>query len=64
MFLGTMFIGWNEILNSCVATICVEDQRELGTAIGFGGSSRSFVSTICATYVPDAPSMYLTITEV
>ncbi|KAB5578315.1 fungal trichothecene efflux pump [Coniochaeta sp. 2T2.1] len=49
MFLGSMFIGWNEILNSCVATICVKDQRELGTAIGFGGSSRSFVSTVCAT---------------
>lgn len=49
MFFGALLIGYNEILNSVVATICVVDQREIGTAIGFGGSSRSFVSTVCAT---------------
>lgn len=48
-FLATMFIGWNEILNSTVATICIDDQREIGTATGAGGSARSTISTICST---------------
>jgi hypothetical protein len=48
-FLATTFIGWNEILNSAVATICIDDQREIGTATGAGGSARSTISTICST---------------
>ena len=48
-FLATMFIGWNEILNSTVATISIDDQREIGTATGAGGSARSFISTVCST---------------
>ena len=48
-FLATAFIGYNEILNSTVATICIDDQREIGTATGAGGSARSFISTICST---------------
>jgi hypothetical protein len=49
MFFGCFFVGWNEILCSCIATICVVDQREIGSAIGMGGSMRSVISTICAT---------------
>ncbi|PGH26769.1 hypothetical protein AJ80_01533 [Polytolypa hystricis UAMH7299] len=49
MFLGSSFIGWLEILVSTFCSICVVDQRELGTAIGFAGSARSTISTICAT---------------
>jgi len=48
-FLTTAFIGWNEILNSAVATIVIDDQREIGTATGAGGSARSTISTICST---------------
>jgi len=48
-FLAAAFIGWNEILNSTVATICIDDQREIGTATGAAGSARSFISTICST---------------
>lgn len=51
VFLAAAFIGWNEILNSAVATICIRDQREIGTATGIAGSARSFISTICSTYV-------------
>ncbi|KAF2102319.1 MFS general substrate transporter [Rhizodiscina lignyota] len=49
VFLAALFIGWNEILCSTVSTICIDDQREIGTATGVGGSSRSFISTICST---------------
>ncbi|KAF2122211.1 fungal trichothecene efflux pump [Lophiotrema nucula] len=49
VFLAAAFIGWNEILNSTVATICISDQREIGTATGIAGSARSFISTICST---------------
>lgn len=48
-FLATTFIGYNEILNSTVATISIDDQREIGTATGAGGSARSFISTVCST---------------
>ncbi|KAJ4354329.1 uncharacterized protein N0V89_006064 [Didymosphaeria variabile] len=49
VFLAAAFIGWNEILNSTVATIVINDQREIGTATGIAGSARSFISTICST---------------
>ena len=49
VFLAASFIGWNEILNSTIATICIADQREIGTATGIAGSARSFISTICST---------------
>ncbi len=49
LLLGTTFIGANECLTSTCATICIKDQREIGTALGIGGSSRSFVSTLCGT---------------
>ena len=48
-FLATAFVGYNEILNSTVATISIDDQREIGTATGAGGSARSFISTVCST---------------
>ena len=48
-FFATAFIGYNEILNSTVATISIDDQREIGTATGAGGSARSFISTVCST---------------
>jgi hypothetical protein len=49
VFLATAFIGYNEILNSTVATISIDDQREIGTATGAGGSARSTISTVCST---------------
>jgi hypothetical protein len=49
VFIGASFIGWNEILCSVVSTICIDDQREIGTATGIAGSARSFISTICST---------------
>ena len=49
MLLGTTLIGANECLSATMATICIHDQREIGTALGIGGSSRSFVSTLCGT---------------
>ncbi|KAF2101751.1 MFS general substrate transporter [Rhizodiscina lignyota] len=49
LLLGTTFIGANECLTSTCATICLDDQREIGTALGIGGSSRSFFSTLCST---------------
>ena len=49
MFIGTSFIGAVELLASCIASILVKDQREIGTVIGFAGSVRSTISTICST---------------
>lgn len=49
LLLGSTFIGANECLTSTCASICIADQREIGTALGIGGSSRSFVSTLCGT---------------
>ncbi|KAB5525517.1 fungal trichothecene efflux pump [Coniochaeta sp. 2T2.1] len=49
IFLASFFIGWNELINSAVATISIDDQREIGTATGAGGSSRSLISTVCST---------------
>jgi hypothetical protein len=49
LLLGTTFIGANECLTSTCATICIDDQREIGTALGVGGSSRSFISTLAST---------------
>ncbi len=49
IFLASFFIGWNELLNSTVATISISDQREIGTFAGTGGSARSLISTICST---------------
>ena len=47
--LGTFLIGINECLTSAAATLSLHDQREIGTAIGLGGSLRSFVSTLAST---------------
>lgn len=51
MFIGTTLIGMVELLASTMSSILVKDQREIGTVIGFAGSVRSTISTICATYV-------------
>ncbi|CAK7215234.1 hypothetical protein SBRCBS47491_002413 [Sporothrix bragantina] len=48
IFFASFFIGWNELLNSTVATITIDDQREIGTYAGTGGSARSLISTICS----------------
>lgn len=49
LLLGTLLIGINECLTSGAATVSLTDQREIGTAIGLGGSLRSFVSTLGST---------------
>jgi hypothetical protein len=49
LLLGTTLIGLNECVTSAAATLCLTDQREIGTAIGLGGSLRSFVSTLGST---------------
>jgi hypothetical protein len=46
MFLSSYFIGWVEMINSNVSSIVLEDQREIGTAVGTGGSARSFFASI------------------
>lgn len=46
---GSVLIGYNECVTAVVATICIDDQREIGTALGIGGSIRSFVSTVASS---------------
>jgi Fungal trichothecene efflux pump (TRI12) len=47
--LGCFCIGWNEAICLTNAGVEVEDQREIGTAIGFAGSLRACISTIAQT---------------
>jgi hypothetical protein len=49
MALGCFFIGWNETVCLANAGIEVEDQQEIGTAVGMAGSIRSSISTICSS---------------
>jgi hypothetical protein len=49
ILLGSTLIGINECLTATCSGICIEDQRELGAALGIGASSRSFVSTLAGT---------------
>jgi hypothetical protein len=49
ILLGTTLIGINECLTATCSGLCIEDQRELGAALGIGASSRSFVSTLAGT---------------
>lgn len=52
MALAGFFIGWNESVCLANAGIEVDDQQEIGTAVGMAGSIRSGISTICsAVYV-------------
>jgi hypothetical protein len=49
LLLGCIFVGFVECITATLSTICLNDQREIGTALGLGGSSRSFVSTLGST---------------
>lgn len=49
LFAGCFFIGIVETFCAVSSGLLVKDQREIGTVIGFGGSMRSVISTICAT---------------
>jgi hypothetical protein len=49
IFIASSFVGAVELLSSTVSTLCIDDQREIGTATGAAGSARSLISTICST---------------
>lgn len=49
MAIGCFAIGWNETVCLANAGIEVEDQQEIGTAVGTAGSIRSAISTICSS---------------
>jgi hypothetical protein len=46
---ASFFIGWNESLCLTNAGIELEDQQEIGTAVGMAGSLRSAISTVAAS---------------
>lgn len=46
MFLGSMFIGFQEIGTSVVSTLTIADQREIGAATGLASSIRSAISSV------------------
>ncbi|KAI1612560.1 fungal trichothecene efflux pump [Exophiala viscosa] len=47
--LASLFIGWNESVCLTNAGIEVEDQQEIGTAVGMAGSIRSAISTVASS---------------
>ena len=52
IYIGCVFIGWNESICLSNAAILVHDQREVGVAGGVAGSVRSIISSISqAVYV-------------
>lgn len=52
IYLGCVFIGWNESLCLSNTVLLVHDQREVGVAGGLAGSVRSLISSISqAVYV-------------
>lgn len=52
IYLGCVFIGWNESICLSNCAILVHDQREVGVAGGLAGSVRSIISSISqAIYV-------------
>jgi hypothetical protein len=52
IYLGCVFIGWNESLCLSNSVILIKDQREIGVAGGLAGSVRSIISSILsAVYV-------------
>jgi hypothetical protein len=52
IFIGCVFIGWNESICLSNCAILVNDQREIGVAGGVSGSIRSLISSISqAVYV-------------
>ena len=48
-FLTTTLVGYNEAIVFPIATIYIDDQREIGTAAGLAGTTRSAISTIAST---------------
>lgn len=46
---ASFFIGWNESLCLTNAGVELEDQQEIGTAVGMAGSIRSAISTVAAS---------------
>ena len=52
IYIGCVFIGWNESICLSNCAILVHDQREIGVAGGLAGSVRSIISSILqAVYV-------------
>jgi hypothetical protein len=52
IYVGCVFIGWNESICLSNAAILVKDQRQIGVAGGLAGSVRSIISSILsAVYV-------------
>jgi hypothetical protein len=49
VFLAVTCIGYNEAIVLPLATICIRDQNEIGTAAGIAGSTRSAISTMAST---------------
>ncbi len=49
MTLGVFFIGWAESLAITIMTLAVENQQELGSAGGLGGSVRFLIVSVAST---------------
>lgn len=49
MSMGCFLIGWNESVCLANCGIEVDDQQEIGTAVGMAGSMRSAISTVCSS---------------
>lgn len=49
LVVGNFAIGWMESLAQTLCGICVNDQKEIGIAVGIAGSIRSAISTLAST---------------
>jgi hypothetical protein len=62
MSIGCFFIGWNESVCLANAGIDIDDQQEIGTAIGMAGSLRSAISAVASTVYVVVLTNRLTVT--
>lgn len=49
LIVGCFFVGWVESIGLAMASILIDDQSQIGTAVGIAGTVRSAISTIAST---------------
>jgi hypothetical protein len=57
--IGSMFLGYIDSIGLAMAGICIDDQKDIGTAVGIAGSVRSAVSTVCTAVYTVSKHLWL-----
>lgn len=49
LIVGCFFVGWVESIGLAMSGIIIDDQSQIGTAVGIAGTIRSAISTVAST---------------